>query len=235
MDALRQVSILNNNGVALAISGDASNSMASFHSALSLMRRKAVELFQASELDGSPRNNSSGLQSVLTQSHSPVPDHRSYLELGPIYVYNFPFLVQPRIDRGPFDEMDFNLFSAAVLFNLALGFHIKGHDGQEQALHKAAELYQMCFQLLLEHIENLSDAIASFLGVVALNNKAHCHFELGDFKGMHICADNLVVLLAETVERGDENIVGIPNDVLDRLLLNSSILKESLPGAAPAG
>jgi hypothetical protein len=117
------------------------------------------------------------------------------------FVYDFPLLFQiGDEDDIVVDGLQVSLYGATLLFNLALGFHKQGHHGKGKEIQKALNLYRMTLRLLEELLLHKS-AAASMLVMLALYNRANCHFELCDFILSQRCAAELTDLMNRNMSR----------------------------------
>jgi hypothetical protein len=226
MDTLRQMCALNNKGVKLVLSGDNKNGVVSFQNALAAMQQGAVGIEQSSSSE-TTSSDASELRILLPDNAASLID----IQQDSNFVYDLPFLLQIGND-DTLDDLRVSLYIATLLFNLALGFHKRGRQGQSKALQRAATFYQMSLQLLEEPLLKQSPT-ASFLAMVALNNKANCHWDICDYNLSHSCAAELYYLLSRKMTEMLRDELPPPG-VLDSLLLNSSMIIENLPTAAQA-
>jgi hypothetical protein len=223
MESLRQVCALNNKGVKLVLSGDNKNGVVSFQNAIAVMQQQSAV--------GREHSSSSSVASELGILH---PDNAASLidfQQDSNFVYDLPFLLQiGNVDT--LDDLRVSLYSATLLFNLALGFHKRGRQGKSKALERAANLYQMSLQVLEEPMLKQSST-ASLLAMVALNNKANCHWDNCDYNLTQSCGAELYYLLSREIT--DSRLrEELPPGVLDSLLLNSFMMIENLPTASQA-
>jgi hypothetical protein len=229
MERLRQVCELNNKGVQLVMSGDNENAIVSFQNAVSLMKHAAVET------DQSPKETNRAIQSgevsdFLSIVHPANDTHqRAGIQQESGFVCDFPFLLQVG-DDDIVDDLRVSLYSATLLFNLALGFHEQDRQGKGKEIQKALKLYHMTLQLLEEPLMYKS-AAASVLAMVALNNKASCHVELCDYIPSQDCAAELAYMMDQ-----DMRILHgtLPPEVVDSMIFNSTMILDYVPTAAQA-
>jgi len=164
MDALHHACTLNNTGVSLLLSGDHVNGVASFQTALSLMKKAAADLnvYSQERVDSVSR-----LYNILSCPEIETKKFSSEITTESTFVYDIPFLLKYENDVT-MDDLRTSFYSAVVLFNLALALHKQGQQGKENSLARALQLYHFCVQLLEEPMLAHPE-VASILAVVALN------------------------------------------------------------------
>jgi hypothetical protein len=167
MSSVRYACSLNNQGVDLLVAGDSSSCMKSFQSALKLLK-EAANLVETTSRTGMALSNEEA-KLPFFESSATVPG----LEGMKCYVYSHGIMISDT-SHGKSEEM-LSLYSAIVLFNMALAFHRKGILGRGKNLKKAALLYSITLQLLARSTMP-DDMSTSTLTLFALNNKAQIHY-----------------------------------------------------------
>jgi hypothetical protein len=82
------------------------------------------------------------------------------------------------LDSSPFNGVGLAFANAAILFNLALTFHQRGRTFCEAVkLQRAMHLYELAASLIVD-VSSPQGALV----IAALNNQAHIHRELCQFK-----------------------------------------------------
>jgi hypothetical protein len=181
---------LNNQGVDLLASGDSSGAMSRLKDGLDILK-EALNEVKATSFDGLDHVNA---EAVLPISESPstVPG----LQGVPCYVYNHGIIITRTTDEES-EEM-LSLYSAIVLFNMALTCHHEGRLGRETSLKKASRFYIMTVQILNGNIMP-GDISATILTLLALNNKAQIHYDQCEYIQCDDCLKELPRILG-TVE-----------------------------------
>jgi tetratricopeptide (TPR) repeat protein len=183
MNAIKQAC---NQGVDLLVAGDFLNAMQSFRSALSLLREAS------NEVQGTYRTGMSS-----SSEESPLPVCQSTLTIPGLqgmqcYVYDHGIMITDTTD-GDSDKM-LSLYSAIVLFNLALASHREGRLGGEKSLEKATALYGMALKLLASS-PTLDDISATILILIALNNKAQIHYDQCQYRESSECLTEISAIM----------------------------------------
>jgi hypothetical protein len=214
MYSIKDVYSLNNQGVDLLVTGDPSGAMASLKMAMDILKEAINEtnptschgLNQANEVAALP----------ICESSLTVPG----LQGTPCYVYDHGIMIARATNEEPSDEM-LSLYSAIVLFNMALTCHHEGRLGREPSLKRASLFYNMTAQILSGNAVP-DDVSATILTLLALNNKAQIHYDQCEYIQ---CADCLkeVPRIMGTVQAvhsalSQEDIKGL---LLNVMLLNT--------------
>jgi hypothetical protein len=208
---------LNNQGVDLLVSGDSSGAISKLKMALDILKEAltAVNEVKAISFDG--LENHVNAEAVLPISESPltVPG----LQDVPCYVYNHGIMITRTTDEES-EEM-ISLYSAIVLFNMALTCHHEGRLGRETSLKRASLFYSMTVQILNGNIMP-GDISATLLTLLALNNKAQIHYDQCEYIQCYDCLKELPRIMG-TVQAihfalSQEDIKGL---LLNVLLMNT--------------
>jgi hypothetical protein len=162
---------LNNQGVDLLVAGESSRALTTFLSALSLLKKAAVN-----ETETTPCTD----MNVSCDATS-LPSFRgsastvSGLQDLHGYVYDHGIMISYKINEET--DVQISLYIAIVLFNLAIASHCQGAAlGREKLLKKASVLYSLVVQLLTKCTMPV-DASTTILTMLALNNKAQIHHD----------------------------------------------------------
>jgi tetratricopeptide (TPR) repeat protein len=186
MNAIKQACSSNNQGVDLLVAGDFVNAMLSFQSALSLLREASNEVEETYYTEMSASSEESPLP--VCQSTLTIPG----LEGMQCYVYDHGIMITDTTN-GDSDKM-LSLYSAIVLFNLALASHREGRLGSEKSLEKAAVLYGMALKLLASS-PTLDDISTTILILIALNNKAQIHYDQCQYRESSECLTEISTIM----------------------------------------
>jgi hypothetical protein len=186
MNTIKQACTSNNQGVDLLVAGEVSQAMRSFQSALNLLKETANEVEETS----CPGMSASSVESILPlcQSTLTIPG----LQDMHCYVYDHGIMITDAIN-GDSDDM-LSLYSAIVLFNMALASHREGRLGSEKCLKKASMLYGMALKILTSS-PMPNDMSASILILVALNNKAQIHHDQCQYTEASACLTQISAIM----------------------------------------
>ena len=151
------------------------------------------------------------------------------------------------------DSVVFTLFSAAILFNLALVCHRLGMvHGRDSSVIRASKLYMVIVELLndtssstIEEGLTMSKSRSStqfFLLSLALNNLGHVQYELCNYTGYHRCMITLRNLMSNAAINDCTNDMGpsagsddsMMAGILDEIRLNILFWNFSPPSVAHA-
>jgi hypothetical protein len=212
MDSIKYACSLNNQGVDLLVSGESSRAMETFQSALSLL--KAVH--EAETTFCNERSVSCDNASLSFCESTSVVTGLQGLHC---YVYDHGLMIAENTNGDTTDEA-VSLYIAIVLFNLALASHSEGTAlGREQSLMKASTLYSLVAQLLTR-CTILEDTSSAILILLALNNKAHIHYDQCDYVQSVDCMLQISKIMGSA--RGLHSALNHKN--LEGLLLNVIIM-----------
>jgi hypothetical protein len=212
--SIKHACSLNNQGVDLLVSGDSSEAMSSFKMAMDILKEADNEA-NVTSFDGLNQVNTDEAALPICESRLTVPG----LQGVPCYVYNHGIMIARTTDEES-EEM-ITLYSAIVLFNLALTCHHEGRLGLETSLKKASLFYSMTVQILNGNIVP-DDVSATILTLLALNNKAQIHYDQCEYIQCGECLKELPRILGsvQTIHStlSQEDIMGL---LLNVMLMNT--------------
>lgn len=220
MNFIRHSCRRNNEGAILLLSGDCQGAMATFQDALSSIKQ-VVNDDEAVLQDTVKSTLPKEACFAIRESTSKLP----FLENGISYVYDRPLL----LDLPTSEDLDavLALYSASILFNLALSCHMLGRLGKESAFKRATVLYRMSMQLLQNCSASASNTPA-LLSLFALNNRAQIHYECCDYNQSTFCLKEMSRIMANATYL----YTVLPERDIEGLLLNVMLLER--PSAAQA-
>jgi hypothetical protein len=163
---------LNNQGVNLLVAGDSVGAMDSLKIALDILKEAFKDEINTTSCDGLNQASQEAGALPICESPLTVPG----LQGMPCYVYDHGTMISRTTNEETSDEM-LSLYSAVVLFNMALTCHHEGRLlGRDLALERASLFYDMTVEIVNGNIVpgNISAAILTLL---ALNNKAQIHYD----------------------------------------------------------
>jgi hypothetical protein len=203
MNSIKYACSLNNRGVDFLVSGQSARATKAFQSAVGLLE-KAVN---------DAERTCTGLLSQeamqpFCESISTVPGLQD-VDMH-CYVYDHGIIITDT-SNGKSDEM-LALYTAIVLFNLALTSHCQGLLGGEKSLKKASLLYSMAEQLL-RRCTIPEDASTTILTLLALNNKAQIHYDQCEYVHSVDCMKTILKIMGSVQDLhstlGSEDLEGI--------------------------
>jgi hypothetical protein len=162
--------------------------MRSFQIALNILKEAAYEV----EGTCCPEMSASSEESTLPlcQSTLTIPG----LQGVHCYVYNHGIMITDATNGDSNEKL--SLYSAIVLFNLALASHREGRLGSEKCLKKANVLYGTALQLLTSSPMS-NDLSASILILLALNNKALIHYDQCQYGESSACLTQISAIMGD--------------------------------------
>mmetsp|Transcript_20281 Transcript_20281/g.49726 ORF Transcript_20281/g.49726 Transcript_20281/m.49726 type:complete len:216 (-) Transcript_20281:236-883(-) len=177
---------LNNEGVTALVEGDEGTSINLLMSTVKMMKQYIAAPEQAAALGSSSRESSSCFRtfSTVEVSQAEFEEH----------IYFRQAITMPT-DEDVSSPLDVYVYSAAVIFNLALAHHIQGN---KNARNKAEKLYATIMKLLDDRVGHMQSAL--LLKLACINNMAHIRFENGEFDQVQDGIGQLSALLKTTDE-----------------------------------
>jgi hypothetical protein len=177
---------LNNEGVTALVEGDEETSINLLMSTVKMMKQYIASPDQAAALASSLQQASSCFRSFSTVEVT----HAEYDE----NIFFSQAIIIPSDDDGS-SPLDVHVYSAAVIFNLALAHHVQGSKNSQ---NKAQKLYATIMKLLDERVGHMQSAV--LLKLACINNMAHIRFESGEFDRVQDGLGQLSTLLKSTDE-----------------------------------
>jgi hypothetical protein len=215
---------LNNQGVDLLVADDSAGAMASLKMALHILKEAFEDDTAEANTTSCDRLDQASQEAVLPISESPltVPG----LQGMPCYVYDHGMMIARTTNAQTSDEMH-SLYSATVLFNMALACHHEGRLGRNLSLKRASLFYHMTVKIINEHIapDNIS---ATILTLLALNNKAQIHYDQCEYIQCVDCLKEVPIIMGS----GEAFHSTLSEKDIEGLLLNVMLLNP--PTAAKA-
>ena len=192
---------LNNDGVTALAEGDTETSIDFLLSTVKLMKRFIAVPQQ--ESSPSPLSNECKAEDEAEEPSSSCFHTFSTVEVSHAtcddQVFFHQAIVMPTDveDDNTSSSWDAYVYSAAVIFNLALAHHIQGSK-DKKAQDKAERLYTTILKLLDERVGHIQSAL--MLKLACINNLAHIRTENGVFDEARDGASQLSTLLKTTDE-----------------------------------
>jgi hypothetical protein len=210
--------VLNKQGVSWLVFGGFQEAVTFFKNALVTLKTRS--LLQIPELR-SPRV-SPHLCPMYTSIGVPIQEER-------FYIYNRALVFTPS-ETSAVSEIDYPLYSAIILFNIALAHHLQAQGGPgDRALRDAGYFYSMCLQILASVETRCDKRIIAPVKLAALNNVAIIHYEHGDAVRAHsVLTETFALLTPATVGLDDETFD--QND-FDGITLNAVMMRWTFSAA----
>jgi hypothetical protein len=220
MNSIKYACSQNNQGVDLLVSGESSRAITVFQSAVGLLQKAVygAETTSCTEMDQSC--NDASLPFCETTSTVSGLQNLHY------YVYDHGIMISDNVN-GETGVM-ISLYTAIVLFNLALASHCQGIAlGRDKLLKKASVHYSLVVQLLTSYTMP-KDACTTILTLLALNNQAQIHYDQCEYAQSVGCMTSI-----STIMGGCRGLhLALNHEVIEGLKLNLMLI--STPSAAQA-
>jgi hypothetical protein len=180
---------LNQEGANEFVRGNLTLALDSFRHALQTMIRFEPQA-DIQDTNDVTRVNSSGL-AAMGITHVPMRSGSHANQMGEPFTYLKPFVFNSTLI--PQDQDGIAVFSAVVVFNMAIVFHQKSLLESDPFVTKALHLYESSVDLFskISSRYDLSGTIA-----LALNNKASLHFAGGDYESSDLELERLQSVMA---------------------------------------
>lgn len=213
LELLHEACRFNNAGAAFLASNDGGSAVQMLKKALVIMERLSRE--EESE------------DLIMTQAPKEAM-HYPFVEVPGLEDTFFVFNRALVLDSSPSDGVDLAFANAAILFNLALAFHQRGRTFcQATKLQRAIHLYELAARLVAD-VSSTQGALA----IAALNNQAHIHRELCEFKEACIVLEEVCVLAEHVPNSSSSDAFGA--ELFGEIFLNVTMSSQIPSTAASA-
>ncbi len=183
MSLFEQAAQLNNQGVIALIEGDDSFAIESMTKSIKMMKQELAKPTMASDIKSTTATEGPELKTVE------IPDMESSDENHEIFNQAIHIPV-----NGDESDLDIHVYSAAVIFNLALAHHRLGMQvGNEAYQQKALKLYTMVLRVLDDSLIEFRTAI--MVKLATINNLTQIRFAKGDYEEAREGLDHLAGFL----------------------------------------
>ena len=220
MNTFAQAARLNNQGVAALLEGKDMAAVAALTRSIKMMK-KEIFLKPASSAHSDIMKKSATLSDDCEYSAVELPGFQgakeSYLFTGAIAIP----------ENGDQSESNTQIYSAVVVFNLALAVHREGKNGKIESMAKAQKLYTVILEVLNNQCMN---RVAVIVKLAAINNLSQIRFDCGEY--YELAREGLDHLSAFMRAGGNTNRAVLEKPEIQGLLMNVLLLKE--PVFAPA-
>jgi hypothetical protein len=164
MSLFQQAANLNNKGINFLLEGDERSAIQTMALSIKLMKAALLDEF---------------VQQVAPHT-SRIQDTRSIIihsmESSDTIVFNQVVYIPETVTETP-SEFDMNIYTSAVIFNLALAHQAVG---SQACLNKAEKLYGMVLKLLDDSM--LNSHIALIVNLGCINNLSQIRYSNGDYE-----------------------------------------------------
>jgi hypothetical protein len=209
---------LNNQGVALLLERRDEEAVPFFSQSLSLIK------FRIGNYTDEPMSMSTGEEkAALHEATFPLPN----FEDTHSFLYTEALTFSADCDDRLINESNSHVYSAVVIFNLALVYHRQGKKlGKTACLLRAERMYEMVIRLLNSEGDNQGTAF--HVKLATLNNLSLLQQEQSNYES----AQKGFELLAWTISSAPSSMLSYSQMDVDAMLLN--VLFASAPLIAPA-
>jgi hypothetical protein len=212
MSLFQQAARFNNDGVRSLLNGDQRGAIQSMGESIKVM--KAVVSNTGASSAAAPSRCHSAIHETCTAE---IPS----MESSDTIVFNQAILIPADGDdaQAP-GEFELNIYTSAVIFNLALAHHSRG---DEKSMARAEQLYAMVIKLLKGNSLHMHTAL--IVKLACINNLSQIRYSKGDYKGAREGLNQVSGFILQ-------NDVMLDEPGIQGLLMNALLLKP--PTAAPA-
>jgi hypothetical protein len=215
MEFFAQAARLNNQGVTALLEGDDKAAVAALTQSIKMMKQAM------SKPSNSDMKKSATLSDDCEHSTVELPGFQGDLES---YIFTEAITIP---ENGDQSELDTQIYSAVVIFNLALTVHREGKNGKiESMVKKAQKLYTMVLKILNNQCMNRVAVIAK---LASINNLSQIRFDCGEYELAREGLDRVSAFLRAS---GNTNNAMLEEPEIQGLLINVLLLKA--PVIAPA-
>lgn len=183
MSLFQQAAELNNQGVIGLIEGHNSSAIDSMTKSIKLMKQELAKC--TSDISSCLKSTSPARTELSTVE---IPDMESSDDNHEVFnqAIHIP-------STGDESDLDIHVYSAAVIFNLALAHHRLGMQGDDVYQQKALKLYTMVLKVLDDSLIEFRAAI--MIKLATINNLTQIRFTKGDYDQAREGLDHLAGFL----------------------------------------
>jgi hypothetical protein len=189
MNSIDRACCLNNQGVDLLVTGDSSGAMDSLKMATDILKEAFNDETIMTSCDRRDHASQEAKALPICESPLTVPG----LQGMPYYVYDHGMMISRTSNEETSEEM-LSLYSAVVLFNMALACHYEGRLGRDLSLKRASMVYNMTLKILNGNVAP-DDTSATILTLLALNNKAQIHYDQCEYIQCVDCLEEVPIIM----------------------------------------
>jgi hypothetical protein len=214
MDFFAQAARLNNQGVTALLEGDDKAAVVALTQSIKMMKQAM------SKPSNSDMKKSATLSDDCEHSTVELPGFQGDLES---YLFTEAITIP---ENGDQSELDTQIYSAVVIFNLALPVHREGKNGKIESMVKAQKLYTMVLKILNNQCMN---RVAVIVKLASINNLSQIRFDCGEYELAREGLDHVSAFMRAS---GNANNAMLEEPEIQALLINVLLLKA--PVIAPA-
>jgi hypothetical protein len=217
MSIFAQAARLNNQGVTALLEGGDKAAVAALTESIKMMKQ---------ELSRPPSNSDMKKSATLSDDWC----EHSIVELPHFQRAQESYLFTAAIsipENGDQSEVDTQIYSAVVIFNLALAVHRGDMNGKIESMAKAQKLYTMVLKVLNKN--QCMSRVAVIVKLASINNLSQIRFDCGEYELAREGLDHLSVFMRAS---GNTNNAMLEEPEIQCLLMNVLLLKA--PVIAPA-
>ena len=220
MGRFAQAACLNNQGVTALLEGNDKAAVAALTQSINIMKQELSNVPENNDIKRSAPFSSNDYENRSTTGKLPgfhgAQDSYIFAE-----AINIP-------EHGDQTVVDIQIYSAAVIFNLALAVHREGNTtGSASSMAKAQKLYLMVLEVL--NNQYMNSRVAVIVKVAAINNLSQIRFDCGEYE---LVREGLAHLSTFLRASGNTSDAMLEEPKIQGLLMNVLLLKE--PVIAPA-
>jgi hypothetical protein len=216
MDLLQITCQLNNDGVALLLSGNLKGALQTLQSALSFMK----QLANAEDVHDVSPHQQMQVRVPFKESPKDICDSANQY----CFVYNRPLFLETVANRAELETL-LPIYSSVVIFNLAMAYH-QSACYERKSMKRASMLYKMCAQLL--QTSTLQSLATTTLLLLALNNRAQIHYDECDYVQSRNCFD----MLSQILSKNQDVTMILSETVVQGMILNTMLLEPPMAAQA---
>jgi hypothetical protein len=220
---------LNNEGIAFMAKEKDEEAIDCLLRSIKLMKKELI--MKASTMDEVQDHNQSTSSDALVRDQG--NDHSTFtvpgMDDGQNCIFAEAITFPQEFEIVP-DEQDIQVYSAAIIFNLALVFHAKGKrggEGNSSFLIRAEKLYVMVLKVITCTVHARPNRTSVLVKLGSINNLSQIRYERGEFD--HSQEGRLYISNFLNTS-GSDHFINEPN--IQGLLINVLLLKA--PKVAPA-
>jgi hypothetical protein len=222
MDIFAQAARLNNQGVTALLEGDDKAAVAALTQSITIMKQ---ELSKVTENDDMTK-------SAPFSSDDDREDSTTTVKLPGFHGAQDSYIFADAInipEHGDQTVLDIQIYSAAVIFNLALVAHREGNTilGNASSRAKAQKLYLMVLKVL--NNQYMNNRVAVIVKLAAINNLSQIRFDCGEYE---LAREGLTHLSIFMQTSGNTSDAMLEEPKIQGILMNVLLLKA--PVIAPA-
>jgi hypothetical protein len=219
MDIFAQAARLNNQGVTALLEGDNKAAVAALTRSIKIMKQELSKPTENVDLTKSAHCSSDDCEHSTVELPGFQGGQDSYI---------FADAIKIPEHAGDQTVIDIQIYSAAVIFNLALAVHREGNTiDNASPMAKAQKLYSMVLKVL--NNQYMNNRVAIVVKLAAINNLSQIRFDCGEYELAREGLDHLSTFMRTS---DSTNNAMLEEPEMQGLLMNVLLMKA--PVIAPA-